>query len=67
MRRIILVSIIFVLLMVIIFAFYLQDNNFEERSWDESLKDFEEILDCINSSGIQVKTIKEVIQNEKRT
>ena len=33
--------------------------------WDESTKDFQEILKCINESNIEVKTISGVI-NEKR-
>lgn len=32
-----------------------------ERPFDTSVKTFKEILNCINSSGINVKTIKEVI------
>jgi len=33
----------------------------EERPWDESIGDFKYILQCINDSGIEVKTISEVI------
>jgi len=37
----------------------------EKRSnWDVPLSNFEKILDCVSSSGINVKTIKEVIENQ---
>jgi len=37
-----------------------------KNAFDTSIEDFREILDCINLSGIEVKTIKEVIEDEKR-
>ena len=37
-----------------------------KNPFDTSIEDFKEILDCIKLSGIEVKTIKEVVEDEKR-
>jgi len=37
-----------------------------KTSWDYSEENFNKILDCINKTDIEVKTISEVINNEKR-
>ncbi|MCD4759680.1 polysaccharide deacetylase family protein [archaeon] len=34
--------------------------------WDFSEQKFKEVIECINKEGIKVKTIKEVLENEKR-
>ena len=41
-------------------------GNSEERPFDESINDFKEILNCVNETNIKVKTIKEVLEDEKR-
>lgn len=42
-------------------------ENVEVKPWDESVADFREILQCINNSGIEVKTIKEVVEQYGKT
>ncbi len=37
-----------------------------KNPFDTSLENFKEILNCIKASGIEVKTIKEVVEDEKR-
>ena len=37
----------------------------EETTWDFSEKKFKEVLKCINKEFIEIKTIKEVLENEK--
>jgi len=38
----------------------------EKTPWDFSEQKFKEVLECINNEGIQIKTIKEVLEYEKR-
>jgi len=38
----------------------------EKTPWDFSEQKFKEVLECIKNEDIQVKTIKEVLENEKR-
>lgn len=38
----------------------------EEKLWDFSEQKFKEVLECIKNEGIEVKTIKEVLEDEKR-
>ncbi len=41
-------------------------NIYEERTpWEFSEQKFKEVLECINNQGIEVKTIKEVLEGEK--
>ena len=38
----------------------------EKTPWDFSKQKFKEVLECINNEGIEIKTIREVLENEKR-
>ncbi len=38
----------------------------EQTPWDFSERKFKEVLECIKNEGIEVKTIKEVLEDEKR-
>tara|TARA_Y100000310_G_C20683501_1_gene817523 strand:- start:1684 stop:2445 length:762 start_codon:yes stop_codon:yes gene_type:complete len=38
----------------------------EQTPWDFSEQKFKEVLECIKNEGIEVKTIKEVLEDEKR-
>lgn len=38
----------------------------EQTPWDFSEEKFKEVLQCVNNEGIEIKTIKEVLVNEKR-
>lgn len=38
----------------------------EKIPWDFSEQKFKEVLDCINNENMEVKTIKEVLEDEKR-
>jgi peptidoglycan/xylan/chitin deacetylase (PgdA/CDA1 family) len=38
----------------------------EQTPWDFSEEKFKEVLECIENEGIEVKTIKEVLEDEKR-
>lgn len=48
----------------LILGFHYIGENIK-ASWDYSREDFDRILDCINQTNIEVKTISEVINDEK--
>ena len=37
----------------------------EDTLWDFSEQKFKEVMGCIDKEGIEIKTIKEVLENEK--